>query len=361
MTKFAIKQTKKEDEFMLKVGVLGATGYAGVETVRILLGHPEVEITRLVSHSFVGKKISDVYPNLRHVCDIECCDLDVDDIAANCELVFTALPHGASKEVIPALYNKGLKIVDLSGDFRYDSKEVYEKWYGAPHSAPEILEKSVYGLCEIHREQIKNATLVGNPGCYTTCSILALYPLLAAGVVHKENIIIDAKSGVTGAGRTEKLPFSFSECTENSKAYKIATHRHTSEIEQELGHAAKDEVLVSFTPHLIPQKRGILATSYANLVNDMTDDEIYDIFANFYKDEYFVRVLKPGVLPETKNVSGSNFIEIGFKVDHRLKRVVVSSVIDNLFKGAAGQAVQNMNIMMGFEENTGIKNPGFYL
>ena len=346
---------------MIKVGVLGATGYAGIETVRILTGHPDVKITRLVSHSFVGKKISDVYPAFRNVCDIECCALDVDDIAANCDIVFTALPHGASKEVIPAIYAKGVKIVDLSGDFRYDSEEVYEKWYGEPHCAPEILAKSVYGLCEIHRDKIKDATIVDNPGCYTTCSILALYPLLAAGVVKHDNIIIDAKSGVSGAGRTEKLPYSFCECTENSKAYKIAIHRHTSEIEQELSHAANDEILLSFTPHLIPQKRGILATSYANLTTDITDEEIYDIFAKFYKDEYFVRVLKPGMLPETKNVAGSNFVEIGFKVDHRLKRVVISSAIDNLFKGAAGQAVQNMNIMMGLDENAGIDNPGFNL
>ena len=346
---------------MIRVGVLGATGYAGIETVRILCGHPDVEITKLISHSFVGKKISDVYPSFRNVCDKVCEDLDVDDIAANCDVVFTALPHGASKEVIPAIYAKGIKIVDLSGDFRYDSKEVYEKWYGEPHCAPEILEKAVYGLCEIHRDKIKDATIVGNPGCYTTCSILALYPLLKAGVVKHDNIIIDAKSGVSGAGRTEKLPYSFCECTENSKAYKIATHRHTSEIEQELGHAANDEILVSFTPHLIPQKRGILATSYANLTEDISDEEIYNIFSEFYKGEYFIRIHKPGSLPETKNVAGSNFMEIGFKVDHRLKRIVVSSVIDNLYKGAAGQAVQNMNIMMGLDEKTGIDNPGFNL
>lgn len=346
---------------MIRVGVLGATGYAGIETVRILTKHPDVKITKLISHSFVGKKISEVYPAFKNVCDIVCEDLDVEDIAASCDLVFTALPHGASKEVIPAIYAKGVKIVDLSGDFRYDSKEVYEKWYGEPHCAPEILEKSVYGLCEIHRDKIKDATIVGNPGCYTTCSILALYPLLKAGVVKHDNIIIDAKSGVTGAGRTEKLPYSFCECTENSKAYKIATHRHTSEIEQELGHAANDEILVSFTPHLIPQKRGILATSYANLTEDISDEEIYNIFSEFYKDEYFIRVHKPGSLPETKNVAGSNFMEIGFKVDHRLKRIVVSSVIDNLYKGAAGQAVQNMNIMMGLDEKAGIDNPGFNL
>ncbi len=346
---------------MIRVGVLGATGYAGIETVRILTMHPDVKITKLISHSFVGKRISDVYPSFKNVCDIVCEELDVDDIAKNCDLVFTALPHGASKEVIPSIYEKGIKIIDLSGDFRYDSKEVYEKWYGEPHCAPEILEKAVYGLCEIHREKIKTAQIVGNPGCYTTCSILASYPLLDAGVAEHTNIIIDAKSGVSGAGRVEKLPYSFCECTENSKAYKIATHRHTSEIEQELSHAAKDEVLVSFTPHLIPLKRGILATSYLNLKEDISDEEIYKIYCDFYKDEFFVRVLEPGKLPETKNVAGSNFIEIGFKVDHRLKRVVVSSAIDNLFKGAAGQAVQNMNIMLGLDEKAGIANPGFNL
>ena len=346
---------------MIKVGVLGATGYAGIETVRILTCHPEVEITKLVSKSFAGKKISEVYPSLKNVCDIECEELNVDDIAKSCDVVFTALPHGASKTIIPEIYNRGVKVIDLSGDFRYNSKEVYEKWYGEPHCAPEILEKSVYGLCEIHREEIKNATIIGNPGCYTTCSILALYPLLKAGVIKHDNIIIDAKSGVSGAGRTEKLPYSFCECTENMKAYKIATHRHTSEIEQELGLAANDEILVSFTPHLIPLKRGILATSYANLSCDITDDEIYNIFSDFYKNEHFVRVLKPGNLPETKNVAGSNFVEIGFKIDKRLKRIVVSSAIDNLFKGAAGQAVQNMNIMFGLDESTGINVPAFYL
>lgn len=346
---------------MIRVGVLGATGYAGIETVRILTCHPEVKITKLISKSFAGKKISEVYPSLKNICDIECETLDVDDIAKNCDVVFTALPHGASKTIIPEIYNRGIKIIDLSGDFRYDSKEVYEKWYGEPHSAPEILEKSVYGLCEIHRDKIKDATIVGNPGCYTTCSILALYPLLKSGVVKKDNIIIDAKSGVSGAGRTEKLPYSFCECTENMKAYKIATHRHTSEIEQELSHAAGEEVMVSFTPHLIPLKRGILSTCYANLEKDITDDEVYEVFAKFFENEHFVRVLKPGSLPETKNVAGSNFVEIGFKIDKRLKRIVVSSAIDNLFKGAAGQAVQNMNIMFGLNENTGINVPAFYL
>ena len=346
---------------MINVGILGATGYAGIETVRLLTKHPEVKITRLVSHSFEGQKISDIYPNLKDILDMECVSLDIDDIASSCDLVFTALPHGVSKEVIPSLYEKGLKIVDLSGDFRYNDAEVYEKWYGEPHPAPEILEKSVYGLCEMYRDKIKQTNLIGNPGCYTTCSILALYPLLKAGVIKTENIIIDAKSGVTGAGRTTKLDYSFSECTENMLAYKVATHRHTSEIEQELSIAAGQEVVVSFTPHLIPLKRGIYATCYANLAKDVTGEEIEKIYKDFYKDEFFIRIMPAGKIPESNWVAGSNFANIGFQIDERLKRIVVCSTIDNLIKGAAGQAVQNMNIMMGFDEKTGIDMPAMYL
>lgn len=346
---------------MIRVGILGATGYAGIETVRLLVSHPEVEITRVVSQSFDGQKISDVYPNLAGVLDIECTSLDSDDIAANCDVVFTALPHGVSKEVIPGLYEKGLKIIDLSGDFRYNDVKVYEEWYGEAHPAPELLDKSVYGLCELYRDKIKETRLIGNPGCYTTCSILALYPLLKAGVVKTDNIIIDAKSGVTGAGRTTKLDFSFSECTENTNAYKIATHRHTSEIEQELSIAAGEEVKVSFTPHLIPLKRAIYATSYANLVKETSPEEIEKIYRDFYKDSYFVRIMPHGKIPESNWVAGSNFANIGFEIDKRLNRIIVCSTIDNLIKGAAGQAVQNMNILMGFEENTGLAMPAMYL
>lgn len=339
--------------------VLGATGYAGIELVRLLSIHPKVEIKMLVSHSFVGKKISEVYQNFRGVLDMECEELDIDK-AASCDIVFTALPHGASKEVIPKLYEKGAKIIDLSGDFRYDDPAVYAEWYGEEHCAPEILAQSVYGLCELHRDKIKNTRLVGNPGCYTTCSILSLAPLLANGVAKPDNIIIDAKSGVTGAGRTTVLDYSFCECTENARAYKIATHRHTSEIEQELSKLAGENIMVSFTPHLIPLKRGILATSYANLKEDKSTDELIAMYKDYYKDEYFVRVYESG-LPETNHVAGSNFIDIGLVVDKRLKRVVVSAAIDNIGKGAAGQAVQNMNILFGLDEKTGLSGAGFYL
>ena len=344
---------------MFTAAVLGATGYAGIELVRLLSNHPEVEIKMLVSHSFVGQKISDVYQNFRGVLDLECEELDVDKAAA-CDVVFTALPHGASKQVIPQLYEKGAHIIDLSGDFRYDDPDVYAKWYGEEHSSPELLKKSVYGLCELHRDKIKNTRLVGNPGCYTTCSILGLAPLLAKGIVKSDNIIIDAKSGVTGAGRSSALDYSFCECTENSKAYKIGTHRHTSEIEQELSKLAGEEIMLSFTPHLIPQKRGILATLYANLKEEKTTEELIKLYKDYYKDEYFVRVYENG-LPETNHVAGSNFVDIGLVVDKRLKRVVVSSAIDNIGKGAAGQAVQNMNILFGLDEKTGLSGAGFYL
>ena len=345
---------------MIKVAVLGATGYAGIELVRILSNHPEVSIEFLGSHSFDGQKISEVYQNFAHILDKECKELDLDEVA-KCDVAFTALPHGASKTVIPALIEKGIKVIDLSGDFRYDDVKVYEEWYGQEHSSPELLEEAVYGLCELHRDKIKGARLIGNPGCYTTCSILGAAPLLAKGLADAKNIIVDAKSGVTGAGRTTQLPYAFCECTENTKAYKIATHRHTSEIEQELSKLAGEEIIISFTPHLIPQKRGIFSTIYINLKEKHTTEEIVNLYKEYYKDEFFVRVKNAGELPETKHVAGSNFVDIGVVVDQRLNRAVVTSTIDNLFKGAAGQAVQNMNILFGLDETTGLKNAGFYL
>ena len=346
---------------MIRAGVLGGTGYAGIETVRLLCAHPEVKITRIVSKTFAGQKISDVYKNIRGICDITCCELDEKDIAENCDVVFTALPHGASKSVIPGLYEKGLKIIDLSGDFRYNDEKVYEKWYGEPHSNPELLKDSVYGLCELHRNEIKKTRLVGNPGCYTTCSITALAPLVAAKIIDKRSIIIDAKSGVTGAGRSAILPNLFCECTETMKAYKVAAHRHTSEIEQELSLIAGEEIILSFTPHLAPMKRGILATCYANLTSDKSCSEIIDIYKDFYKNEEFIRVYNEGELPEIKHISGSNYIGLGIVKDSRLNRVIVVSCIDNLIKGAAGQAVQNMNLLFDIPEKTGLESAGLYL
>lgn len=345
---------------MIRTAVLGATGYAGIELVRILSGHPEASIEILGSQSFAGKPISEVYENFAHVLENECEKLDLDR-AAECDVAFTALPHGASKDVIPLLIERGLKVIDLSGDFRYDDVKVYEKWYKQEHSSPELLAESVYGLPELYRDKIKTARLIGNPGCYTTCSILGAYPILKSGLGSSENIIVDAKSGVTGAGRGIALPYHFCECTENTKAYKVATHRHTSEIEQELSKAAGREVMISFTPHLIPQKRGILSTIYVNLNKKCTTEELVEVYKEFYRGEYFVRVKEAGSLPETKHVAGSNFVDIGMVVDERLNRAVIVSAIDNIYKGAAGQAVQNMNLMFGLDEKTGIANAGFYL
>ncbi len=346
---------------MIRVSVLGATGYAGIELVRLLASHPEAELVNLVSQSFAGEKISKIYPNFRHVLDMECASLDTKRIAEESDVVFTALPHGASKTVIPELYGYGVKIIDLSGDFRYNDEKVYEEWYGEPHTNPELMKKAVYGLCELHREEIKKADIIGNPGCYTTCSILGSAPLFFHKLIKTDSVIIDAKSGVTGAGRSTLLDNSFCECTENMKAYKIATHRHTSEIEQECSLLAGEQIALSFTPHLIPLKRGILATIYATLAKPADEDEVLGLYREFYQDEHFVRVYEKGQLPETNHVAGSNFVDIGLKVDKRLKRIVVVSCIDNLVKGAAGQAVQNMNLMFGLPEDMGISNPGFYL
>ncbi|MCH5188706.1 MAG: N-acetyl-gamma-glutamyl-phosphate reductase [Oscillospiraceae bacterium] len=346
---------------MIKVGILGATGYAGIEVVRLLSRHSECELTLLVSQTFKGQKISDVYQSLRGVCDLALEELDVAEAAKRCDVVFTALPHGASKEVIPSLYAAGLKVIDLSGDFRYNDVKVYEEWYGQPHSSPELLNESVYGLCELHREEIKKTKLVGNPGCYTTCSILGLAPLVKHGLIDNSSIIIDAKSGVSGAGRGLALDYHFCECTENMKAYKLGTHRHTSEIEQELGLLAGEEIRLSFSPHLVPMKRGIFATCYANLKTDKSQEELVQLYKDFYEGEYFVRVYDSGELPESNHVSGSNFVDIGLVVDKRLNRVIVVSAIDNLVKGAAGQAVQNMNLMFGLDEKTGLMQAGLYL
>lgn len=345
---------------MIRAGILGATGYAGAELVRLLTNHKDVTITMLASKTYAGKKMSEVYPYLKGVCDIVLEEADAKVAAKKCDVVFTALPHGVSHEVIKALYSEGLRVIDLSGDFRYNDIHVYEEWYGVSHSCPELLEKSVYGLCELHREEIKKARLIGNPGCYTTCSILGLAPLLKNGVIDTKNIIIDAKSGVSGAGRGLNLAYHFCECTETMKAYKVATHRHTSEIEQELSLIAGEEIKLSFTPHLVPMKRGIYATEYANLKKPYTKEELIKMYKDFYKDEKFVRIYE-NALPENNHVSGSNFVDIGLEVDERLGRVVVVSNIDNLIKGAAGQAVQNMNIMFSLPEDEALSGAGFYM
>ncbi len=344
---------------MIRVSILGATGYAGAELARLLSMHKKVQFMHLVSRSFAGKRLCEVYPGLSESLPVLEA-LDIDRIAADSDVAFTSLPHGASKEVIPALYAKGLKVIDLSGDFRYDDAAVYAKWYGEEHSAPALLQESVYGLPELHRSAIKAARLVGNPGCYTTCSILALAPLAKHKLIDVYTIIIDAKSGSTGAGREPSQPLHFCEVNESVKAYKVATHRHTSEIEQELSKLYGGEIMLSFTPHLLPVNRGILATSYANLAQKSSAKELVSLYKSFFAGEPFVKIYESG-LPELKHVNGSNNIAIGLAVDERLNRVIAVSCIDNLIKGAGGQAIQNMNLMFGMDETEGLPKNAWYL
>ncbi|MCD8159480.1 MAG: N-acetyl-gamma-glutamyl-phosphate reductase [Clostridiales bacterium] len=337
---------------MIKAGIIGATGYAGSELVRILLSHPDVKIETITSKSYTGKDYKEVYPNFSHI-DMVCEEENMEELAEKCDVIFMALPHGqASKRVTEDILKK-CKIIDLGADFRLQDIDVYESWY-CEHYSKEILKEAVYGLCEINREKIKGRRIVGNPGCYTSCSILSLYPLLKEGLVKEDSVIIDAKSGVSGAGRGVSLSNLFCEVNESVKAYKIASHRHTPEIEEQLSMAAGKPITISFTPHLIPMNRGILATCYASLKENLSYEDIREVYEKYYKDEYFIRLTDKGVFPETRWVKNSNFVDIGFAVDKRTNRVIVIGAIDNLYKGAAGQAVQNMNILFGLDEKTGI-------
>ncbi len=337
---------------MINVGIIGATGYAGSELVRIISAHPDAQIKTLTSQSYAGKKYSEVYESYRHK-DYICDEEDIEKMADECDVIFLALPHGvASKKVNENILSK-TKIIDLGADFRLQNIETYENWY-TTHYAKDILPEAIYGLCEINREKIKGKRIVANPGCYTSCSILSLYPLVKEKMIDLKTIIIDAKSGATGAGRGLSLANHYCELNESVKAYKVASHRHTPEIEEQLSYAAGEDVVLNFTPHLIPMDRGILATCYANLNKDYTYDDIRSAYEKYYKDEYFIRLTKEGTFPETKWVKGSNFVDIGFTIDKRTNRVIVIGALDNLFKGAAGQAVQNMNILFGLDEKTGI-------
>ncbi|MCI8805876.1 MAG: N-acetyl-gamma-glutamyl-phosphate reductase [Clostridiales bacterium] len=341
---------------MIKAGIIGATGYAGSELVRILTNHPKTEIAVITSQSYKGQNYGSVYENFRHTEKI-CEEENIEEMSKVCDVIFLALPHGvASKKVTEKILNN-TKIIDLGADFRLRDSDIYEKWYKTSHEAKEILPETVYGLCEINRDKIKNKRIIANPGCYTTCSILSLYPLVKEKLIDINSIIIDAKSGVTGAGRGISLGTHFDEVNESVKAYKIASHRHTPEIEEQLSIAAGEKIVLSFTPHLIPMNRGILATCYASLNSSYSYGDIKSAYEKYYKNEYFVRLTKEGVFPETKWVKGSNFCDIGFTVDSRTNRVIVTGAIDNLFKGAAGQAVQNMNILFDIDEKTGIEQP----
>lgn len=345
---------------MVKVGIIGATGYVGTELVRLLKNHKDVEITHITSHSYVGEKYDTIYENYRGVFDKECEEQDIEKIAEGVDVLFIALPHGIASGQINEEILKKTKVIDIGADYRLKEQDVYEKWYDTKHMSPELLEEAVYGLCELNRQKIKKARIVANPGCYPTSSTLSLLPLVKEGLIEEDSIIIDAKSGVTGAGRSLNIGTHYTECNESMKAYAIASHRHTPEIEEQLSRASDDDVLITFTPHLVPMNRGILTTSYAKLKKKLKYSEVKTIYEKYYKDEYFIRLTKKDVLPETKWVKGSNFCDIGLKVDERTGRIIVVGAIDNMIKGAAGQAVQNMNIMFDLDEKSGLEDVSIF-
>ena len=340
---------------MIKVGIIGATGYAGGELVRILMGHKDAEIVWYGSRSYVDQKYADVYRNMFQIVDAKCMDDNMDELAEQVDVIFTATPQGLCASLINEEILSKTKIIDLSADFRLKDVKVYEEWYKIEHKAPQYIDEAVYGLCEINRDKVKDARIVANPGCYTTCSILTAYPLAKEGLIDMSTLIIDAKSGTSGAGRGAKLPNLYCEVNENIKAYGVATHRHTPEIEEQLGYAAGEKVVLNFTPHLVPMNRGILATEYAKLTKKVTYEEVKAIYDKHYADEKFVRVLEKDQCPETKWVEGSNYVDIGFKIDERTGRIIMMGAIDNLVKGAAGQAVQNMNLLFGLPESEGLE------
>ena len=346
---------KEEIEKMIKVGIIGATGYAGSELVRILLGHKDVEIKWYGSRSYIDKKYASIYQNFFQLVDATCMDDNMEALADQVDVIFTATPQGLCASLVNEEILSKVKIIDLSADFRIKDVKVYEEWYKLEHKSPQFIEEAVYGLCEINREDVKKARLVANPGCYTTCSILTCYPLVKEGIIDPNTIIVDAKSCTSGAGRGAKVDNLFCEVNENMKAYGVATHRHTPEIEEQLGYACGEKITINFTPHLVPMNRGILATAYASLKKDVTYEEVKAIYDKYYADEKFVRVLEKDQCPETKWVEGSNYVDIGFKIDERTGRIIMMGAIDNLVKGAAGQAVQNMNLLFGLPESEGLE------
>ena len=345
---------------MIKAGIIGATGYAGGELVRILSGHPDVEIVWYGSRSYIDQKYADVYRNMFRIVDAACMDDNMEELAEEADVIFTATPQGFCASVISEEILSRTRIVDLSADFRIKDVKTYEKWYGIEHKSPQFIEEAVYGLCEVNREDIKSARLVANPGCYTTCSILTAYPMVKEGMIDVNTLIVDAKSGTSGAGRGAKVPNLFCEVNENMKAYGVASHRHTPEIEEQLGYAGNCQVTINFTPHLVPMNRGILATEYATLKRKPdgtlpTYEEVKAVYDKYYANEKFVRVLDKGNCPETKWVEGSNYVDINFVIDERTGRIIMMGALDNLVKGAAGQAVQNMNLLFGLPESEGLE------
>ncbi|MBO5372336.1 MAG: N-acetyl-gamma-glutamyl-phosphate reductase [Lachnospiraceae bacterium] len=349
---------------MIKVGIIGATGYAGGELVRLLMGHKNVEIKWFGSRSYIDKKYAEVYQNMFEIVEDTCLDDNIEELAKQVDVIFTATPQGYLASILTEEILNQVKIVDLSADYRIKDVSIYEEWYKIEHKSPQFIEEAVYGLCEINRDKVKGARLVANPGCYTTCSILTAYPLVKEGFIDVDTLIIDAKSGTSGAGRGAKVPNLYCEVNENIKAYGVASHRHTPEIEEQLGYAAGKEITLNFTPHLVPMNRGILATEYASLkkipqadgtMAYPTYEQVKAVYDKYYANEKFVRVLEKGVCPETKWVEGSNYVDVNFVIDERTGRIIMMGALDNLVKGAAGQAVQNMNLLFGEKESEGLE------
>lgn len=340
---------------MVKVGIIGSTGYAGAEIVRLISQHKEAEVVWYGSRSYIDKKYYEVFQNMFQIVDAKCMDDNMDELANQADVIFTATPQGLCASLVNEEVLNKVKIIDLSADFRIKDVEVYEKWYGIEHKSPQYIDEAVYGLCEINREKVKDARLIANPGCFPTCSILSIYPMAKEGLIDNSSIIIDAKSGTSGAGRGAKVNNLFCEVNENIKAYGVTTHRHTPEIEEQLTYAAGESIFLNFTPHLVPMNRGILVTAYAKLKSRVSYDEVREVYDKYYNDEKFVRVLDKDLPPETRWVEGSNYVDVNFKIDERTGRIIMMGAIDNLIKGAAGQAVQNMNIMFGLDETMGLE------
>lgn len=340
---------------MIKVGIMGSTGYAGGELARLLLQREDVEIKWYGSKSYVDEQYASVYQNLFQIVDASCKDDNMEALAEEVDVIFTATPQGFCASLLNDKILSKAKVIDLSADYRIKDVSTYEKWYKIEHKTPEYIKEAVYGLPEINREAIKKARLIANPGCYPTCSFLSVYPLVKEGLIDPNTLIIDAKSGTSGAGRGAKVDNLFCEVNENMKAYGVGVHRHTPEIEEQLSYAAGKPVTISFTPHLVPMNRGILVTAYASLTKAVSYEEVKAVYDKYYENEFFVRVLKQDVTPQTKWVEGSNFVDVNFKLDSRTNRVIMMGAMDNLVKGAAGQAVQNMNLLFGLPENKGLK------